>query len=270
MSTTTGQPASVLACVALALFVLPAPIARRRMNRLFDQPAVARKAQCAWTVRALPLAVAPLLLFTGPGPVLAGLLVSATLVVRSRRTRRERSRIAATAQLLEGLEAVIGELRIGAHPSAAAAVAAVETEGEVARAFAVSSARSRLGGSGAEGLRRPDSVVARELSRVAGAWRVAERYGLALAELLTAARLDLLGRKRFRDRTAAALAGARATAVVLALLPVLGIGLGQLMGAAPLRVLFLSPAGTALLPLGSALTCAGLLWSDAIAGKVLR
>ncbi|MFE5288317.1 type II secretion system F family protein [Nocardia sp. NPDC056611] len=212
----------------------------------------------------------PLLLFAGPGSVLAGLLVSATLVVRFRRSRRERSRIAATAQLLEGLEAVIGELRIGAHPSTAAAVAAVETEGEVARAFAVSAARSRLGGSGAEGLRRPDSVVARELSRVAGAWRVAERHGLALAELLTAARLDLLGRKRFRDRTAAALAGARATAVVLALLPVLGIGLGQLMGAAPLRVLFLSPAGTALLPLGSALTCAGLLWSDAIAGKVLR
>ncbi|MGW4355391.1 type II secretion system F family protein [Nocardia sp. NPDC004582] len=198
------------------------------------------------------------------------MLASATLLVRYRRAHRERSRAAATTQLLEGLEAVIGELRIGAHPSAAAAVAATETEGEVARAFAVSSARSRLGGSGSEGLRRPDSVVAPELSRVAGAWRVAERHGLALAELLTAARLDLLGRKRFRDRTAAALAGARATAVVLALLPVLGIGLGQLMGAAPLRVLFLSPAGTALLPLGSALTCAGLLWSDAIAGKVLR
>ncbi|MFE3797174.1 hypothetical protein [Nocardia tengchongensis] len=221
-------------------------------------------------IRAVALVVGPLLLLAGPGPALAALLVASTAWVRHRRARRARLRTAATAQLLEGLEAVIGELRIGAHPSAAAAAAAAETEGEASRAFAVSAARSRLGGSGAEGLRCPDSVVARELSGVAGAWRVAERHGLALAELLTAARLDLLGRKRFRDRTAAALAGARATALVLALLPVLGIGLGQLMGAAPLHVLFVSPAGTALLPLGSALTCAGLLWSDAIADKALR
>lgn len=105
---------------------------------------------------------------------------------------------------------------------------------------------------------------------MAAAWRVAERHGLALAELLTAARLDLLGRKRFRDRTRAALAGARATATVLALLPLLGIGLGQLMGAASLRVLFLTLPATLLLLLGSALTCAGLLWADAITDRVLR
>ncbi|WP_328289730.1 type II secretion system F family protein [Nocardia aurantiaca] len=229
-----------------------------------------RKSLPGWMIRAAPLLFAPLLLLAGPGPVMAAVLVSTTLVVRRRKARRGRERAAGTAQLLEGLEAVIGELRIGAHPSAAAAVAARETEGEVARAFAVSAASSRLGGSGAEGLRRPGSVVAEELARVAGAWRVAERHGLALAELLAAARLDLLGRKRFRDRTAAALAGARATAAVLALLPLLGIGLGQMMGASPLHVLFRSAIGTVLLPLGSALTCAGLLWSDAITGKVLR
>ncbi|MEC3913813.1 type II secretion system F family protein [Nocardia sp. CDC160] len=212
----------------------------------------------------------PTAVLAGPGPVVAALLMTITIWIRHRRARRERSRAAASATLLEGLEAVIGELRIGAHPSAAARVAAQETEAEVARAFSTSAARSRLGGSGAEGLRRPGSIVAGELERVAGAWRVAERHGLALAELLGAARLDLLGRRRFRERTRAALAGARATATVLALLPLLGIGLGQLMGASPLRVLFYSPAGTVLLPLGSALTCAGLLWADAITDRVLR
>jgi tight adherence protein B len=169
---------------------------------------------------------------------------------------------------LDALEAVIGELRVGAHPSVAAEVAAQEARGEAARAFAVSAARSRLGGSGADGLRDPDSIVDTELARIADAWQVAEHYGLALAELLSAARADLLGRIRFRTRTTAALAGARATAAVLAGLPLLGIGLGQLMGAAPLHVLLSPGLGTVLLPLGAALACIGLLWTDAITRKV--
>ncbi|AYF78689.1 hypothetical protein D7D52_03875 [Nocardia yunnanensis] len=261
---------SVLICCALALLTLPPPAARRRSAALFEQPRMPRKAFPVSMFRAAPLVAVPFALVTGPGVLVAAALVTATVILRRRRASRDRLLAAETAQLLEGLEAVIGELRIGAHPSAAAAVAAEETTGEVARAFTVSAARSRLGGSGADGLRRPGTVVAEELSRVAGAWRVAERHGLALAEPLAAARLDLLGRKHFRDRTRAALAGARATAVVLALLPLLGIGLGQAMGADPLRVLFVSPMGTVLLPLGCALTCAGLLWADAITGKVLR
>ncbi|WP_433564195.1 type II secretion system F family protein [Nocardia sp. CA-151230] len=257
-------------CLALALLVVPPPIARRRMSRLFKLRECGRKPSRSSMIRVAPLSAVPLMLLIGPGPVVAAVLLATTVLIRCRRTRRERQRDIEIAQLLEGLEAVIGELRIGAHPSTAAQVAARETAGDVARAFAVSAARSRLGGSGAEGLRRHGSVVTRELSRVAGAWRVAERHGLALAELLAAARSDLLGRKRFRDRTSAALAGARATAMVLALLPLLGLGLGELMGASPLRVLLLSSAGTLLLPLGSALTCAGLLWADAITDKVLR
>ncbi|WP_245568435.1 type II secretion system F family protein [Nocardia concava] len=265
-----GSMAPALACFASAVLVMPPPAAHRRFQGLFRRVGRARKMHSKWMIRAAPLLAASLVLLTGPGPAIAAVLVTATLAARRRRAHRDRLRAADSAQLLEGLESVIGELRIGAHPSAAAQVAARETTGEVARAFAVSAARSRLGGSGAEGLRRPGTVVAGELSRVAAAWQVAERHGLALAELLTAARLDLLGRKRFRDRTRAALAGARATAAVLALLPVLGIGLGELMGASPLHVLFRSAAGTVLLPLGSALTCAGLLWADAITDKVLR
>lgn len=257
-------------CVAGALLALPPPAGRRRFAELFSQRSVARKIPDNRWIQVLVLGSGALSLLSGPGALIAVSLIAATVVRRRRRARDARSRAVAVAGLLSGLEAVIGELRIGAHPSAAAAVAAEETAGDVARAFAVSAACSRLGGSGAEGLRRPGSVVAEELSRVAGAWLVAERHGLSLAEPLAAARLDLLGRTHFRDRTEAALAGARATAVVLALLPVLGIGLGQLMGAAPLHVLFASPAGTVLLPLGIALTCAGLLWSDAITGSVLR
>ncbi|MFE3546593.1 hypothetical protein ACFXK0_26825 [Nocardia sp. NPDC059177] len=200
----------------------------------------------------------------GIGTGLAALMVGVTFAVRRRRGRGDRSRRQECGYLLAGLEAVVGELRVGAHPSAAAESAAGESRGEAARVLAISAGRSRLGGSGADGWVHPDSIVAEELSRIGVAWRVAEDHGLALAELLSAARADLLGRIRFRDRTEAALAGARASATVLAALPLVGIALGQLMGAAPLSILFGSPAGELLLPLGAALACCGLLWTDVI------
>ncbi|MGB2720736.1 MAG: secretion protein F, partial [Rhodococcus sp. (in: high G+C Gram-positive bacteria)] len=107
-----------------------------------------------------------------------------------------------------------------------------------------------------------------ELARLAAAWRVADEHGLALAELLDAVREDMLGRRRFRERTDASLAGARATALVLAGLPILGVALGQLMGANPLQILLGGGLGGMLLLIGTALGCAGLLWTDAITGKV--
>ncbi|MFD0361871.1 type II secretion system F family protein [Nocardia sp. GCM10030253] len=260
---------AALACLALALLSAPAPMPHRRFLGLIVASDAVRKPQRGSLFRvAVGIGIAATAV-AGIGPLIAAALVLGTVGVRVRRARRDRLRNAECAHLLDAVEAVIGELRVGAHPSAAAAVAAHESRGAAAHAFAVSAARSRLGGSGADGLRNPDSVVAVELAAISDAWRVAEHHGLALAELLSAARTDLLGRIRFRGRTAAALAGARATAAVLAGLPLLGIALGQLMGAAPLNVLFASAAGTILLPLGAGLACAGLLWTDAITRKVL-
>jgi tight adherence protein B len=65
------------------------------------------------------------------------------------------------------------------------------------------------------------------------------------------------------------MAGARATSGVLAVLPVLGIGLGQMIGAEPVRFLFGGGVGGWLLVIGVALSCAGLLWSDRITSGVL-
>ncbi|MFD6155862.1 type II secretion system F family protein [Nocardia sp. NPDC060256] len=258
-----------LTCLALALLAMPPSTARRRFDGLFEEPIEGGKVRRDTVLRVTACGGVVAVLVFGLGPFLAAAMVLGTVGFRVRRAGRDRRRNAECAHLLDALEAVIGELRVGAHPSAAAEVAASEARGESAEAFAVSAGRSRLGGSAAEGLRQPDSIVAGELSRIADAWQVAERHGLALAELLSAARTDLVGRIRFHGRTTAALAGARATATVLAALPLLGIGLGQLMGAAPLHVLFASAAGTVLLPLGAALACAGLLWTDVITRKVL-
>ncbi|WP_433197871.1 type II secretion system F family protein [Nocardia sp. CA-107356] len=258
-----------LICLAGAVLMAPVSRSRRRFVGMFvssgDRRKLRRGSMFRWGFGVATVVA----LAVGIGPLVAAVLVGGTVGIRVRRASRDRRRGAECAHLLDALEAVIGELRVGAHPSAAAEVAAREARGEAARAFAVSAARSRLGGSGADGLRHPDSIVDAELARIADAWQVAEDHGLALAELLSAARTDLLGRIRFRTRTTAALAGARATAAVLACLPLLGIGLGQLMGAAPLQVLLSPGAGSVLLPLGAALACIGLLWTDAITRKVL-
>ncbi|WP_433661257.1 type II secretion system F family protein [Nocardia sp. CA-128927] len=260
---------AALTCLALALLAAPASTSRRRFDGLFAEPIVTGKVRRDKVLRFVGCGGVVAVLVFGLGPFLAAAMVAGTVGFRVRRAGRDRRRNVECVHLLDALEAVIGELRVGAHPSAAAEAAAGEARGESAMAFAVSAGRSRLGGSAAGGLRHPDSIVAGELSRIADAWQVAEQHGLALAELLSAARTDLVGRIRFHGRTTAALAGARATATVLAALPLLGIGLGQLMGAAPLHVLFASPAGTLLLPLGAALDCAGLLWTDVITRKVL-
>ncbi|WP_327111803.1 hypothetical protein OHB12_26790 [Nocardia sp. NBC_01730] len=260
---------AAIVCLALAVLVVPASTSRCRFARMFAASSERRKSPQNSIFRACALVGIAALLAFGPGPFLAAGLVAGTVGFRIRRATRDRHRNAECGYLLDALEAVIGELRVGAHPSAAAEVAARESRGDSARAFTVGAARSRLGGPAAAGLRQPDSIVAVELSRIADAWQVAEQHGLALAELLSAARTDLAGRIRFHGRTTAALAGARATAAVLAGLPFLGIVLGQMMGASPLRVLFASSIGVVLLPLGAGLACAGLLWTDAITRRVL-
>jgi tight adherence protein B len=64
------------------------------------------------------------------------------------------------------------------------------------------------------------------------------------------------------------MAGARATAAILAGLPLLGVLLGQLIGARPLNFLLSGQVGGWLLVVGSTLACAGLLWSDRITGRL--
>ncbi|MBF6216042.1 type II secretion system F family protein [Nocardia puris] len=255
-------------CLAAALLLVPASGSRHRLRAFFGIQAD-RKFRFGKLIRVAAVATVVIVAPVGVGPMLAAAVVVGTLTVRFRRTRRDREHAVESTLLLDALEAVIGELRVGAHPAAAAEVAARESGGAAARAFAVGAARSRLGGSAADGVRDADAVIAPELTRVADAWSIAERHGLALADLLTAARTDLLGRVRFRSRTTAALAGPRASATVLSTLPLLGLALGQLMGANPLGILLTSPAGAILLPLGAALACTGLLWSDAITRKVL-
>lgn len=257
---------TLLLCAA-SILVAPEQNSNTRLRKF-----AVRGARTPWSIPWVPifavLLIAASALFGGLPALLAAGIVVGTFAFRIRRRKAALVRDSELALLLSGLEILIAELRIGAHPASACAVAGEECAGGVGEVFRRGSARARLGGSAADAFRCGGLSVDRELIRVGSAWSVAEQYGLALAELLGAVRTDMLGRNRFCQRTEASLAGARATASVLAALPVLGIGLGELMGAAPLHVLFGGGIGGVMLVVGTVLVALGLLWTDKITSKV--
>jgi tight adherence protein B len=68
-----------------------------------------------------------------------------------------------------------------------------------------------------------------------------------------------------RQQVSAQLAGARATAKLLAVLPLLGIAMAAALGAHPLTFLFTTLPGFVCLIVGVALDATGIVWTRRIA-----
>lgn len=147
----------------------------------------------------------------------------------------------------------------------------VETVAQVAAAIR---AGARPGDAwGAMGIRTDDGVPRwTDLDERAGSDGSAARAVLAAARCAAdvgaapAGMLDRIVAALGRDadaasQRAAALAGPRATAAVLAWLPAVGVLLGVALGADPLAVLLDGGAGTGLLGLGALLTAVGQVWT---------
>lgn len=171
-----------------------------------------------------------------------------------------------------GLEVLVGELRVGAHPVHAFEVAAKESSGAVGQALRVVAGRARLGADVAGGLHAvaADSSVPIYWERMAICWKLASEHGLAMSALMRAAHQDIVARQRFTDGVVAGTAAARATAGILAGLPALGVLLGELIGAHPVRFLSGGGIGGWMLLAGVALIWLGVWWSDRIVDGVSR
>jgi tight adherence protein B len=255
--------------VLLALALLAAPSSPRR--RLTAAPirkvALPGPTGTACTATVLLVAAAVLLPLT---TVLAVAVVGATAVLRYRRRRRLRC-AAWEGRSLEGaLDVLAGELRVGSHPVQAFRVAADESDGTVAASLRAVAARGRLGADVTAGLRDAarSSALPAHWDRLAICWELASEHGLGVAALMRAAHRDIAERQRFSARVSSGMAGARATAAILAALPLLGVLLGQLIGARPLGFLLRGHAGGWVLVVGSVLTCAGMLWSDRLTDRL--
>lgn len=205
----------------------------------------------------------------GPVLVLAfgSLVAAAGWHWRSR--ARTRAALRATAAAVEAIRAMAGELRAGAHPADAAESAAADADPGIARALRGVAASVRLGGDlTTDSFAQFGSGVGNDvLARLARAWSLAHEHGLPLASVLDAVERDAEAQLRFATQLDARMAGPRASAGVLALLPLGGVALGEAMGAAPLHVLTTSLPGRLLFTAGAVLAFGGVVWSCSITGK---
>ncbi|MFC7482252.1 type II secretion system F family protein [Luedemannella flava] len=101
--------------------------------------------------------------------------------------------------------------------------------------------------------------------RVAAAVTLAERTGAPLAAVLDRLDQQLRAALRLRSTVAAQAAGARASAWLLAVLPLAGVALGPVMGVSPGAVLLGTPLGAGCLLGAVALQLGGLAWAARLA-----
>lgn len=256
-----------LGCLAGALAAWPAAsaIPVHRAGRLQRRPMPRRRVPPEALVVGGVWCVAVLV----STPVVAALAAAgAAAVVRVwRRRAADRAEQDRVRALAEALGVLAAELRAGRPaPEATRTAAACCAHPVVADAVVhLLSADGRPGmDQDLVGPSGTDGDIA--LSRVAAAAAVSARTGCSLAAVVTAAEDDLRARLQTAADLRAAVAGPRASAVVLAGLPVLGLLMGAGVGADPWRVLTTTPAGTGLLIAGAGLEAAGLAWS----GRLLR
>lgn len=231
-----------VACAATAVWVVtsPPPAALRLSGVLPSASATDRPlARAVWSV-----------LSRWPPPHLPG------------RGRREVERLgAAVVELCDGLAAELAAGRptgtalvnaadaLPGLPGIDQVVAAVRRGDDVAGALDQAS-----GARGCEALRL-----------LAGCWRVGVERGGMLATVVEGLAEALRDERSHREEVAVQLAGPRATARLLAGLPVVGILMAVALGARPLAFLFGSAPGLLCLVLGVALDGLGLWWTARLA-----
>jgi tight adherence protein B len=213
-----------------------------------------RRPRWAVSVSAL-VAFVSVWIVAGPvaGFVLAvyGALGARAAIRRSARSRTTSAR----ARSLDDLTALAADLRVGLAGSALRKTEVVVPESGVA---------AREGGVASP----PPDVRLAELT--AAVWRLAERTGAPAADLVDRIEADARAADRARAGAAAQAAGAKATALLLAAMPVGGVALGYGIGVNPLQVLLHTPLGAACAGVAVALQCAGLLWADRLASGPAR
>jgi tight adherence protein B len=165
---------------------------------------------------------------------------------------------------LEWVEAFVAELRAGADPVGALVASATAAPRPVVPC-ALAGARS--GRDVAEAL-VVDAAGSQLLRGVAACWAVAQGSGAGLAAALLSLADSARAAERVRRELHAGLAEPRATAVVLAGLPLLGLVMGMALGADPLAWLTGTGAGRAVLASGVLMELVGAWWAWRIAVRL--
>ena len=255
-----------LLAAAMAMLLWPAPAGGRRIRELTAGARVPRPGTAALPAPAAAATAAAALGVLLSTPLVAGLAASVAFV--GSRSWAARVAVGRTEDrllsLTEGLGALGAELRSGrsfeaATDAAVAACADDECGTALARAL-------RTPGTAAP----PGDELGAALERVSAGVLLSARTGCSLAAVTAAVEDDLRAGQRLRQELRTATAGPRASAMLLAGLPLVGLAMGGGVGADPWRVLTTTGPGQVLLVLGVALELFGLLWSERLVRRAVR
>jgi tight adherence protein B len=243
------------AALAVALLIDPPP---RPPRGLPGGSARGRLAPVALGIGTVATVLAP-----WAGPLLLVAVGAATAgVALVRRQRRRRAAALVAARVLETCEVIASELAAGHAPGECLdrAAAAWSPLAPVAAAF-------RVGADVPTAMREVAGELdgASDLRVVAAAWQVAHRTGEGLASTIDRVAESLRAAAGTRRVVAGELASARATARLVAGLPVLSLAMGSGAGGDPWGFLLGTPPGLACLALGLSFGLGGLWWIETIA-----
>jgi tight adherence protein B len=251
-------------CAASAVLVFPARTAKRRLKALLPPPTRRRE----WNAARLATWWPPI----GFGLIAALILHSPVTAIavplvfwRVRRAWcRRTSRVAVNKRRRETVALCLAfrsELRSG-RPAREALLDA--TSGICPDLAVRLDGSLRLGGEIVPLLREAATEDGREaLAYLAACWHAAEG-GTGLARAVGRLAVSLRASENQRLEVAGELAGVRASARLLAVLPLFGLVLGSAMGAHPTHILLTTTIGQACLVLGGACVLVGLAWMDRI------
>ncbi|WP_259400773.1 type II secretion system F family protein [Microbispora sp. H13382] len=190
------------------------------------------------------------------------------LAALTRRPRPGATAAAWRAASIELCQILAAELSAGRPPGDALvrAVSSVSLPDPAALAPVVAAARD--GGDVAAALSNAAPARGGEgLVRLAACWRVSVAVGGGLTTLVERVCVSLREAQAHREEVAAQLSGPRATARMLAGLPVLGLLMAAGLGMNPLAFLLGGPAGFACLVVGLALDAAGVCWTHRLVAR---
>lgn len=183
-----------------------------------------------------------------------------------------------SADLSAVLLATSAQLRAGASPADAwgralgrPSAGSVPTEETLLAATVGARSRSRrVARSGRRRRNRPADGDRQRARAVVAAARLSDDLGAPLSGVLDRIAAAVAADEEAEGERRAALAGPRATARVLAWLPLLGLLLGGLLGADPVGVVLSGGPGTAAAVLGGMLLLLGRWWTAALLRRAAR
>ncbi len=177
-----------------------------------------------------------------------------------------------SAAVIELLDALAAELVAGRPPAAALRRVGADVDDLVLRSglapvLAAATSGADVAAALSVAAELPGCVALRWL---AAAVRVADATGASLAAVVDRVAASARAEADHRREVASSLAAPRATARLLAALPVVGLLMGELLGAHPVGLLLGTPPGLGCLAAGLTLELAGLRWTARMAAAAER